>query len=405
MKLSRNSLVIAVLAILVLAGMAAAFQQLSVGLAATALHEPVVWGLYVVCFVYFAGLGAGALTVASAALCSGRDEYRSIAWSASLVSLVSLLLAGLFITIDLGRPERALFLVLKGRFQSPLIWDFAIINAMLALAAVYTVVVVLSEVLAPGRRAGGRLARLLAFGKQPGTLTGLPKAVRLLAGAMVVGVPVLYLLTARVFTSLRARPAWNTTGLAPIFLVSALLSGLAAVAIVTSLSREFRQTTSEGQSRRLMADGLVLLIAVDIVLVLSPFITMRQFGTAPPAGVLSPLHGAAVLELAFGLLAPLLMLAATRRKQRPWSVVPGILILLGVFIKRWHIIIPAMLERNLPLPDASYVPNVVECAVSVGLVALGVLLVYLAMRFVTRLGARPALTSQPEMSASMPYPY
>ncbi len=42
---------------------------------------------------------------------------------------------------------------------------------------------------------------------------------------------------------------------------------------------------------------------------------------------------------------------------------------------------------NLPLPEASYYPNVVECAVSVGIVALGILLVYLAIRLVGGLRA------------------
>ncbi len=379
MKLSKDFPFVAILAILMLVGAAAAVRQLTVGLGATALHEPVVWGLYVVCFAYFAGIGAGALTVASATLCSGSDKYRGLARSASIVSLISLMLAGMFITIDLGRPERAVLLVLKGRFQSPLVWDFIILNAMLVLAALYTLVLLRWEVLEKTRGAGGRLARLLTIGHKPGKSGGESRIMRLLAGIMVVGVPVVYLLTVRVFATLRARPAWNTTALPSIFLVSALVSGLAATAVVTAL---FKQANSTGQVRRVLSNVIILLIGVDIVLSFSPFAGMRQF-TSPSQDVIwAHIGSPAIVELIVGLLAPLMLLAATRNKRCPWLGVPSVLILLGAFVKRWHIIIPAMLQRNLPLPEASYYPNVVECGVSVGIIAFGILLVHLAMRLV-----------------------
>ncbi|MHC4592519.1 MAG: NrfD/PsrC family molybdoenzyme membrane anchor subunit, partial [Planctomycetota bacterium] len=122
MRLTNRFGPIAALAILILAGMVAAVRQLTVGLGATALDEPVVWGLYVVCFAYFAGIGAGALTVASATIWSGQDQYRHLTRAAAVVSLSSLVVAGLFITMDLGRPDRVLLLVLKAKLQSPLIW-------------------------------------------------------------------------------------------------------------------------------------------------------------------------------------------------------------------------------------------------------------------------------------------
>ena len=387
MRRAKHWLIVSVLALLMLGGAVAGVVQLSTGLGATALHEPVVWGLYVVCFVFFAGLGAGALTVASATIGYDDETYRPVARVASLVVLVALMIAGIFITIDLGRPERAILMLLKPNLKSPLIWDFVILNAMIGLAAVYLFILLRVEVLARGGKIEGRIQRLLTFRAKPDQPAHTPRIIRLLAAVMVIGVPVLYLLTARVFTSLRARPAWNTTVLGPVFLVSAMLSGLAAVVVVGRRLKVFQKTDSTRRLVRLFVNIMILLIVVDLVFFFSPFVTMRPFDGDAPETMSSLFHVATALELVVGLLVPLALLAATRKKEKPRLVLPCVMVLFGIFVKRWHIIIPAMLKRNLPLPEASYVPNLVECSIVVGVIAFGILLIYLATEAIAQLSA------------------
>ena len=377
-KTARHAL-IAGLAILVLAGAVAGILQLQQGLTSTGLHEPVVWGLYVVCFAFFAGIGAGALFVTSLVLCTGQEEYLPFARAGSVVSLVCLMLAGMFITIDLGRPERAFLLMLKPQLSSPLIWDFFILNAMLGVAAIYTLFVLRRDVLSNPRRSG-LLSRVLGLaGKDVKTLH-VPMPVRILAGIMVVGVPILYLLTVRVFASLRARPDWNTTVLGPVFLVSGAISGLAAICVVAALwNRAQQQSEQTARLWRIVRTALIILIVVDITLTLSPLVSMRQFDSPARLDIWSKVGSATALELLAGLLVPLVILVAARKKLQVWPVVAGMLILFGVFVKRWHVIIPAMLQRSLPLPPGSYQPSAVEYAISAGIAAFGVSLMFLLM--------------------------
>ncbi len=378
-KIARYALFAATV-ILILVGTVAGILQLQQGLVKTGLHEPVVWGLYVVCFVFFAGIGAGALFVASLALCTGQEEYLPFVRAGSVVSLVCLMLAGMFITIDLGRPERAFLLMLRPQLSSPLIWDFFILNAMLVVAAIYTLFVLRREVLSSPRRSGF-LSRLLGLGDKPGKTSHVPMPVRILAGMMVVGVPILYLLTVRVFASLRARPDWNTTVLGPVFLVSGAISGLAAICVVAALwDRAQQQSERTARLWRIVRTALIILIVVDITLTLSPFASMRQFNSPARLDIWSKVESATALELLVGLLAPLVILVAARKKLQLWSVVAGMPILFGVFVKRWHVIIPAMLQRSLPLPPATYQPSAVEYSISVGITAFGVSLMYLLMR-------------------------
>ncbi len=378
-KIARYALFAATV-FLILAGIVAGISQSQQGLVKTGLHEPVVWGLYVVCFVFFMGIGAGAMFAASLALCTGQEEYRPFVRVGSVVSLVCLMLAGMFITIDLGRPERAFLLMLKPQLSSPLIWDFFILNAMLVVAAIYTLFALRRDVLA---RAGhsGFLSRLLGLGGTPGETGRVPMPVRILAGMMVFGVPILYLLTVRVFATLRARADWNTTVLGPVFLVSAMISGLAAICVVAGFCYRTKQQTDRApRVWRILRNSLIALITIDIIVTFSPLVSMRQFNSPSRLVIWSEFGGATVLELLAGMLVPLVILVTARKKLQPWSVVAGMLILFGVFVKRWHIIIPAMLQRSLPLPPASYQPSVVEYAISVGIAAFGVSLMYLLMQ-------------------------
>ena len=243
-----------------------------------------------------------------------------------------------------------------------------------------------SAILTAGRAPEGRLAKLLTVAHKGGKSRDVPKVVRGIAGAMVVVVPALYVLTARVFSTLRARPDWNTTGLAAVFVASALLSGLAAVGLVSGLRRRERAETGSAESpMRLIGNGLMVVIVVDIFLTLSPLVSTRQFNSPSRYYIWASLEGAAILEFAFGLILPLVILMATR--ARPRLVLPSVLILSGAFVKRWHIIIPAMRRRNLPLPEGSYHPNLTEFAVSAGLVALGILVLYALIRIVAAAGA------------------
>ena len=63
-------------------------------------------------------------------------------------------------------------------------------------------------------------------------------------------------------------------------------------------------------------------------------------------------------------------------------------------LKCWGIIIPAMLHRNLPLPEAACHPSAAEYTVSAGIAAFGVLLGYLLIR----LPSADLIFSQPRQS-------
>jgi molybdopterin-containing oxidoreductase family membrane subunit len=128
---------IGVLAVVVAAALGAYREQVTTGLAVTGLNSPGYWGLYVVNFVFFIGLSAGGVIVASLVHAFGLREFRSIARIAELMAIACLILAMSFILLDLGRPDRMLFLLRHCRIQSPLIWDVAVVHTYLVISLTY----------------------------------------------------------------------------------------------------------------------------------------------------------------------------------------------------------------------------------------------------------------------------
>lgn len=359
------------------AGFIAAAWQTYRGLGVTAMREPVVWGLYVVGFAYFFGLGSGALTIAGASIASRRAEFRESARIAASVALISLVLAGGLITLDLGRPERAWMLMLKAQPQSPLVVDVLALNAMLALAFVFVCFTFRLTISKHGLKLPGPFRLPFAIGSGFDPDSRGTRLVRGLAAVTVVAVPVLYLLTVRVFSSLEARPVWHSALLAPSFLISAMLAGTAAVGLASILA-------DPGFVKRPVAlvwrRAVIGLAGTALVLQASPLLTMRQFASPPTLADLDNFGAMQAIEAVPGLLLPLLLLGFGRI-GRFRAAFAGILFLSGVFVKRWHVIVSGMSVRNLPLGDGVYTPNLIEVTATAGIAAAGFVLVLLLSAF------------------------
>ena len=87
-------------------------EQFTHGLGVTGLNRPAYWGLYIINFIFFIGLSAGGIIIASLVHAFGIKEFRSVARIAELMAISCLLLAVCFILLDLGRPDRLLYIMM-----------------------------------------------------------------------------------------------------------------------------------------------------------------------------------------------------------------------------------------------------------------------------------------------------
>ncbi len=379
---TRSRTWLATLSVVFLWGVAAWGYQLAHGLAATGMRDVVSWGMYIFTFAFFVGLSAGGLIMASSAEVFGVEALRPLSKLGVLTAAACVAIAAIMIVPDLGRPFRLLNIVLHPNWTSPLVWDIVIISIYF-LFSVVDLWVMTRRGTRPSSRA--KALRVLAY-------VGLPTAV------------LLHSITAWIFGLQIARSWWNTALMAPLFVVSAILSGTALIALIALAATRFDKVVVPERTWRLLAGLLAVGIAVDLFFVASDYITIL-WGNVPreraalnlilPGGSWQWLFW---LEWVAGGIVPFLLLVMPSTKRRLGMMgLASALILVGVYAFRIELVVGGMLRPMLDFPPGNalgtytpgrsvfqfggvYHPTWVEYSIVAGLIALFALIVTVGYR-------------------------
>ncbi len=240
----RGRLTIAVLAMVLAWGVYAYIYQLREGLAATAMRDYVLWGLYITNFVFFIGIShVGALM--SAILRITHAEWRRpITRMAEVITFSALLFGAVMPIVDLGRPEHMLNLLLHPNWGSPIVWDLLCIFTYLVGSSIFLYLPMIPDI-ALLRDLGARLPwwrralyRLLALNWRdtPQQHERLERAMTVMAVLIIPIAIAVHTVVSFIF-SMTLRPGWNSTIFGPYFVVGALVSGAAGVIVVMAILR------------------------------------------------------------------------------------------------------------------------------------------------------------------------
>lgn len=388
----RVALWYAVLAVAIVFGLAAWIYELNTGLAATGMRDVVSWGMYIYTFAFFVGLSAGGLIMASSAEVFGIAALRPLSRLGVLSAAACVTVAALTIIPDLGRPARILNMFVHPNWTSPLIWDILIISVYFVFSVVDL------TVLQRGAKAAStprRVVRVLAY-------IGLPTAV------------LLHSVTAWIFGLQIARSWWNTALMAPLFVVSAILSGTALVALLALAARRWGGFTLPAATLRWLRGLIVVTLLVDLFFVGSDYVTVL-WGNVPAdrAALNLVLPGGAWswtfwFEWIVGGLVPLLLLLVPALRRLPGSLgVAAVLVLIGVYAFRIELVVVGFINPLTEYPPGNalgthgagtpsfelvgrYAPTWVEYGIVIGLAAVLAAIVTVGYRRLD-LGAEKAL--------------
>src|SRR3990172_9675337 len=161
------------------------------GLGVTGLNKPVFWGLYIANFIFCVGLSAGGIAVSALVHILNKEEMKPIAIIAEILSISFLILAALFIVLDMGQPTRLLYVIRNANFSSPLLWDVTIINSYLILCSALLFFSVRAQVVKAALGHPGRfiLVRLLTLGYTDISEASLKRDRRTLKTLAIVSIP------------------------------------------------------------------------------------------------------------------------------------------------------------------------------------------------------------------------
>jgi molybdopterin-containing oxidoreductase family membrane subunit len=353
----------------------------------------VPWGLWVAAYIYFIGLSAGAFLISSLVYVFNMRRFESIGRLALFSAVVTLILALLSISADLGHPFRAWHVLVYPNFRSPMAWMIWLYSAYFIVLILELWFVLRHDLVlgssTPGFR--GTLYKLLVFGSKdssPAMQASDRQIVRILA---TIGIPVAIMFHGGVgslFGVISSRPAWHG-GLFPIlFLVSALVSGGALLVLVSAI---FQDGLRRNRDTIMALSVLVLgLLAFDLLLQLSE--TLVGFYGNEPDRIenFRLIYGGPywwvfwIWQLGLGTIVPLAILIApqTRRNVHAVAAACG-LIAVGFLAVRLNIVIPGLADEQLdgisealatPRLDTDYVPSVMEFLFTSGIIGIGLLM-------------------------------
>jgi len=312
------------------------------------------WGELIVVYPYITGLVAGAFIVSSFYHVFGMRQFRPIARFALLTALCFLLFAPTPLLFHLGRPERAFNAVITPHWTSAM-------AAFGYVAGFYLVILVLEvwfafrpDIVAKSKTTEGPLRLLyrgLTLGSDdvsPAALAYDQKWARTLA---IIGIPsaaALHGYVGFIFGSLKAREWWSSDLMPIIFLLSAIVSGVALLVVLYVVVWKVRRMEVEDDCLRGLAKVMWAFLTVVLVVEALEYVemfyraregidTIMQLIKGPLwSGLLIQALGSAA---AFTVLTALIALRTQGRNLVVWLTLSAVSLLIAVLAMRWNVVI------------------------------------------------------------------
>lgn len=364
----RYHLWMSILTVVALLGLYAWCQQLVHGLVTTGMTDQVSWGLYIANFTYLVGLAAAAAMLVIPVYVYRNMHLHDVVIFGELLAVAVIIMCLLFVTVDLGRPDR--FLHIFQRFNFPismLTWDVIALNGYLLL----------------NLHICGYLLYCAYCRRTPAKIFYVPFVFTAIVWAVSI-----HTVTAFLYVGLGGRPFWNSAIIAPRFLASAFAAGPAFIILTLQVVRRFT-------AHRVTDDALLTLRRiVQVAMLINMFLlgceVFTEFYTdsahmASARYLYFGLHGRAALvpyiwtAIGFNLLATALLLLPASRALRTLNAA-CILAIVGIWIEKgMGLIVPAFIPT--PLGEiVEYLPTLREILVCTGIWAFGLLLYTIFVR-------------------------
>jgi Ni/Fe-hydrogenase subunit HybB-like protein/cytochrome c2 len=359
--------------------------QLTHGLGATHLGRPVYWGLYITNFVFFIGV-SHAGTLISAILRIVQAEWRRpITRMAEVITVLVLFFGVGNVLLDLGRPDRALNVILHPHFRSPLLWDVSSITVYLTCSTIYLYLPLIPDIAVLRDRTDRwrrRLYTRLALGwtGAPHQWHRLERAISVMAILVIPVAVSVHTVVSWVF-AMTIQPMWHSSIFGPYFVVGAIFSGIAAIITAMVIVRKVYGLEEYLQPVHFSNLGILLLVMACLWL----YFTFAEHLTiwyaqepnelnvfnAKLFGRFAPLFWA---MLGFCFIVPFTILANPRTRTIAGTLIASISVNIGMWLERFTIVVPSLSNPRAPVHTFVYAPSWVEWSLMAGCFAAFALL-------------------------------
>ncbi len=354
------------LTILCFIGLRAYSYQIAYGLSTTGMTDQVSWGIYIANFTYLVGMAAAAVMLVIPAYIYKVKEMHDVVIFGELLAVAAIIMCLLFVTVDLGRPDRFwhLFPVI-GLFNFPismLSWDVVVLNGYLLINV----------------HICGYLLYMKYLGRKPNPWLYMPFVFLSIVWAISI-----HTVTAFLYVGLVGRPFWNAAIVAPRFLGSAFTAGPGLMILAFQIIRRITGYHIGDRSLHLLRQIVTVSLLVNLFLLGCE--VFKEFYSAS-------LHMSSAKYLFFGLhghnalvpwiwtalvmefIAATILIIPRLAYQISWLNVACVLSIVGIWIEKGlGLIVPGFLPT--PLGEiVEYMPTLNESLICIGIWAFGLLL-------------------------------
>ena len=388
------------LVVVSVAGIIAYIDQVIKGQMVTNMNDYALWGIYISNFVFFVATSfVGALSVAVLRLT--KNSWRTpIVRIAEIISLACIIMAGLTIMIDMGRPDRLLYLFIHGRMQSPIIWDVIIIPTYIVICLLMLYFPLLPDLAILKKHFKKTKPKLSKrYGKLSLNWTGSLvqrtiqlKSIQIICILIIPAAFMLQTIDAWLFSTL-FRVGWDSTNMGAYFISGASVAGIGALVTVVYVVRKFYKLQDYITDYHFDKLGkfLVLLCLIYLYFNINEYVIPEFTSKKEEITHLNHLYSGQYAPLFYlvnigGLILPIVVLLFKKGRKPLSMFFMGILVVLGSWWKRFLIVTPTLLQPFLPIQGVPekwhhYFPSFHEWVITAGTLAMALLIITILVRY------------------------
>lgn len=359
--------ILCLLAVIVVGCGAYAYQMME-GFHVTGMSRDISWGLYIGHLTFFVGVAAGGVMIVLPYYFHNVKEYGRITVIGEFLAIAALIMALLFVVVDVGAPMKILNVWLYWTPRSMLCWDSLVIPIYLLLNLVVGYQVLQAE----------------------NKGVSYKKWVKVLALISVPFAFSIHIVTAFLYAGLPSRHFFLTAVLPAKFLASAFATGPALIILICLLLNKLTGFNAGEKAIKMLATTAIYAYIVTIIMILSEFFVAFYSNV--------PSHKAALTYLFFGhhghnqfvplmmlftalvVLALVLLVPTKLRYQKNAMIFGSLAIFFSMYIEKGLTFVIGGLSENPFGEITPYYPTVPEIVIIIGIFAIGIFILSLLLK-------------------------
>jgi Ni/Fe-hydrogenase subunit HybB-like protein len=364
--------------------------------------ENIYWGLPIVIYPFLSGLLAGSFVVGALYHLFHVEKLKPIAKLAEIASFSMLLLAAMAPLADALQPERGAWeLYFRDHFPYSPLAMFIIIWTVFAITFLFELYFLYRESNIKRAREDmgirSKVAKVLSFGSSDLSEQTKKRDHKVLMGISVLGIVLSVLFHGYIgflFGAIKARSLWSDPDIPPMFITSAIVSGIAFVGLLYGIGFRFFSNKNKVKPDTLEVLNIALILAIfaDLFFDLIEWLySVRAYNSAEVYAQWHAVYSYAangplwfnyhITQITLGLIIPALLFIISKKIRRSliWTIIIDAFVTVGVWEMRFDTVIggelPAKIGQgliNFHIPFWGYDGYIT----GIGLFGMGILILF-----------------------------